>query len=256
MLQVYAVLGLLELGLGRISAAVEQLERCDAHAVAAGHGHPNVLRFEPDLVEALHAAGREQDARAAADRLGRDARLVDSPFGLAAAARCRGLLAGADEYESAFQLALTLHEGVASPFERARTELCYGERLRRARRRSDAQQQLTRAFAAFEQLGASPWAERAGRELAATGAAVRPRKDISASARLTPQELRVALIIAGGVTVREAATELFLSPKTVEAHLGRAYRKLGVRNRAQLVRTLIGQRVLDDPHLKSGLGVS
>jgi DNA-binding CsgD family transcriptional regulator len=238
MLQLRAALGLLELGLGRIAAAVAQLDRCADEAHAAGHDHPNVLRFEPDHVEALVASGRQREARAAAERLLDAAERVRSPFGLATAARCQGLLADENEYAQRFQSAVALHDRVTSPFERARTELCYGERLRRVRRVVDAREQLMAALAGFDQLGARPWAQRARRELAAAGAPVSVPPPSVGAATLTPQELRVALVIGEGATVREAATQLFLSPKTIEAHLGRAYRKLGVRNRAQLVTAL------------------
>jgi DNA-binding CsgD family transcriptional regulator len=121
--------------------------------------------------------------------------------------------------------------------------LCFGERLRRGRRRTDARQHLASALAVFEQYGAQPWADRASRELQATGASARPRRDPAAVDRLTAQELRVALVIADGASTREAAAQLFLSPKTIEAHLGRAYRKLGVHNRAQLATILTPQAV-------------
>ena len=232
-----AVLGLLELGLGNIPAAVEQLEQCARQVEACGVGNPNALRYEADLVEALHASGRAHDANVAARSLAQHAQRVNSPWGLAVAARCRALLAGEEHYEQEFRAALALHK-FTSRFECARTQLCYGERLRRARRRSDARQQLTAALATFEQLDAAPWAERARGELRAAGARHHARLDPVFRDTLTPQELRVALIIAEGLTVREAAAQLFLSPKTIEAHLGRAYRKLGVRNRAQLTAAL------------------
>jgi DNA-binding NarL/FixJ family response regulator len=102
----------------------------------------------------------------------------------------------------------------------------------------DARAHLASALTIFERFGAEPWAERARRELIATGLTARRRRDATTADRLTPQELRVALLIAEGATVREAAVQLFLSPKTIEKHLGGAYRKLNIRNRAQLARTL------------------
>jgi DNA-binding CsgD family transcriptional regulator len=237
-----STLGFLELGLGHASAAVERLEQCARTAAAAGLAHPNVVRYEADLVEALLAAGREQDALEAADLLERRAERVSSSWGLAMATRCRGLLAEAHDFDDVFRAALVLHESVPSAFERARTELCYGERLRRARRRTEAREHLTRAFAVFERLSAVPWATRARRELQATDISARPRRDQRMTETLTPQELRVVLLVAAGATIREAAGQLFLSPKTIEAHLGRAYRKLGVHNRAQLATRLAHQQ--------------
>jgi len=238
---ILSVIGLLELGIGNTSEAVAQLERCARMATENHLGHPPTVPYEPDLVEALRAAGRDLDARAAADLLEERARRTQSPWGLATAGRCRALLAGEDEFEQHFLAALALHEHVPSPFERARTELCFGERLRRGRRRADARPHLASALAVFEQYGATPSIERARRELQATGATARPRRDAAAVDRLTAQELRVALLIADGASTGEAATQLFLSPKTIEAHLGRVYRKLGVHNRAQLATTLTGQ---------------
>jgi DNA-binding CsgD family transcriptional regulator len=242
-LEVYvsSVAGLLELSLGNIPEAVERLERCSRQAARAHLGHPPSVPYEPDLVEALWAAGCHQDARAAADLLSERAQRCGSPWGLATASRCRGLLAGEDEFEHEFLGALALHDRVPSAFERARTQLCFGERLRRGRRRADARQHLGSALAVFDQFEATPWAARARRELQATGATARPRRDPTTADRLTAQELRVSLMIADGATNREAAAQLFLSPKTIEAHLGRAYRKLGVHNRAQLASTLTRQ---------------
>ncbi len=237
-LQVSSVAGLLELSLGNIPQAVEQLERCSRQAAGAQLGYPPTVPYEPDLVEALWAAGRDRDARGAARALDGHAHGTQSPWGLATARRCHGLLASEESFEGEFEAALALHDRVPSPFERARTELSYGERLRRTRRRADSRQYLASALAVFEQLGAEPWAERARRELQVTGAIARPRGDPTAVDRLTAQELRVALMIAEGATVRETATQLVLSSKTIEAHLGRAYRKLGVHNRAQLATTL------------------
>ena len=237
-----SVLGLLELGLGNIPAAVEQLEQCAREAEAEGLGNPPTVPYEPGLVEALHAAGRDHEARMAADLLQHRAEQVRSLWGLATAARCRGLLAGEDEFEAEFQSALALHDRVPSMFERARTQLCYGERLRRLRRRTDAREQLASALAIFEQFAADSWADRAHQELRAAGVFTRARHGRSSAEELTPQELRVALTVAEGATVRQAATQLFLSPKTIEAHLGRAYQKLGIHNRAQLATTLAHQQ--------------
>ena len=149
----------------------------------------------------------------------------------AVAERCRALVAGDDEFDARFARALELH-GSAWPFARARTELCYGERLRRAGRRVDARVQLRAALETFERLGARPWAERAADELRATGERI-ARRDPTAAEQLTPQELQIALTVARGATNREAGAALFLSPKTIEFHLGRVYRKLGLRSRAE-----------------------
>jgi DNA-binding CsgD family transcriptional regulator len=233
-----AILGLLELGIGRLAEAVVSLADCRSRAQAAELEHPNVVQYEPDLVETLMAVGRREEAYVVSEHLSERAERVDSPWGLAVAARCRGLLADESDFPGEFDQALTLHERVVNTFERGRTQLCYGERLRRARRRTDAREQLADALATFESLGATPWAERALQELRATGVTARARHDPTLTDQLTPQELRVALMVADGATIREAAGQLFLSPKTIEAHLTRVYRKLDVHNRAQLARAL------------------
>jgi DNA-binding NarL/FixJ family response regulator len=138
-----------------------------------------------------------------------------------------------DDMDAFFAEALGWHSGGSSPFERARTELCFGEALRRARRRTDARLWLRRAVETFDALAATSWSARARAELAASGARARPREP-AATDRLTAQEIQVALIVAGGATNNEAAAALFVSPKTIEAHLTRIYRKLALRSRTEL----------------------
>jgi DNA-binding CsgD family transcriptional regulator len=138
-----------------------------------------------------------------------------------------------------FARALDLHAHTPDTFELARTRLCYGERLRRAKHRTRAREQLRGAFEAFSDLGAAPWAELARLELQATGETAR-RRDASALDALTPQELRIAMVLAEGRTTREAAAQLFLSPKTIEYHLRSAYRKLGICSRDKLAKALAG----------------
>ncbi|HET7048819.1 MAG TPA: helix-turn-helix transcriptional regulator [Solirubrobacteraceae bacterium] len=232
-----SILGLLELGLGNLVAAADHLGRC-AQATTAGALDSWLRTYEADHAEALLALGRELEARAAVARQHERARRSPEPRALAAAARARALLADSPAFEYQFEAALALHDLLPGDFERARTQLCYGERLRRARRRIDSREQLETALAMFEALGAVPWAERARRELDASCRSHHAPGDPAARDILTAQEMRVASIVAGGATVREAAAQLFLSAKTIEAHLGRAYRKLDVHNRAQLVTAL------------------
>jgi DNA-binding NarL/FixJ family response regulator len=120
------------------------------------------------------------------------------------------------------------------PFEQARTQLAYGRRLHRERRRADARVQLRAALDEFDRLGAAPWAAQARNELRAAGGRRRPRSACDGRG-LSPQESRVAAAAARGGSTRDVAAELFLAPKTVEFHLGQIYRKLGVRNRAQMI---------------------
>jgi DNA-binding CsgD family transcriptional regulator len=123
------------------------------------------------------------------------------------------------------------------PFELARTRFCWGERLRRRRDPGGARPLLREAVASFDHLGARTWAQRARAELRAAGE--RPARDAPAPiGTLTAQELRCALAVADGLSNREVAASLFLSQKTVEYHLNKAYAKLGVHSRTQLARAV------------------
>jgi len=240
---VYAsgALGLLELGLGRAEEAIGLLGRIAELVHAHGLRQPTVVQWAPDLIEALVRSGRREEAIELLASFEDAAEASLSTWGLAAAARGRALLAG-DEFETEFARALELQQAFGAPFEIARTELCLGERLRRGRRRKEARTALRSAIARFERLGAAPWAERANTELRASGETVQPG-GVIATNELTPQELQVALAVAKGATNREAGAALFLSPKTVEAHLGRIYRKLDIRSRTELAALLAREEI-------------
>jgi DNA-binding CsgD family transcriptional regulator len=143
----------------------------------------------------------------------------------------------AEIFEPEFEEALALHQQTLDAFETARTRLAYGARLRRARKRVQAREQLRAALETFEALGPSPWADTSGVELAATGETAR-RRDPSTLGELTPQELQIALLLGDGKTTREAAASLFLSPKTIEYHLRSIYRKLAINSRDALARVV------------------
>jgi DNA-binding CsgD family transcriptional regulator len=230
----YTALGELELGLGRPDAAVAHLEqqRRRAHELALGDVDMSV---EPELVDAYLRLGRDGEATEAALRHAERARAKGRPWALARAERALALVA--DDYEPHFAAALEAHAQTPDVFATARTQLAYGSRLRRERRRVDAREQLRAALAAFDALGPSPWAEAAGAELAATGETAR-RRDPSTLAELTPQELQIAMLLGGGKTTREAAAALFLSPKTIEYHLRSVYRKLDINSRDALARAV------------------
>lgn len=132
---------------------------------------------------------------------------------------------------------MTDHGAPIDPQLGADTRLAYGARLRRARNRVLARDLLRSALDIFEQLGASPWAEQARAELAATGGKHR-RPHAHAIDQLTPQELQIAITIASGKTTKETAAALFLSPKTIEYHLRHVYQKLGIHSRDELAKTL------------------
>jgi DNA-binding CsgD family transcriptional regulator len=201
-----------------------------------GVHYPNMFRVHGDLVEALARSGELEEARAVLAGFARDAERTESPWALAVASRCAAVLADDAACERVFAVAVRAAEDVDG-FERGRTLLAYGERLRRLRRIREARAQLRLALEAFERLPAPPWADRTRTELRASGERLRPRGR-SAHEELTPQELQVAVAAADGLTNKEIAARLFLSPKTVEFHLTRVYRKLAVRSRAELVGVL------------------
>jgi DNA-binding CsgD family transcriptional regulator len=227
-------LALLDLGLGRPAHALERLE---ALALAApGAGHPRLaLLAAPNLVEAAVLADRIDVAQTALATFERWVEQVGAPPMLPLLARCRGQLSAGAAAERHFTEALRLHAESDRPFERARTQLVYGEALRRARRRREARVHLRAALETFGRVGAVPWEERARRELRATGETARKR-DPSTIDLLTPQELQISRFVADGATNREVAAQLFLSPRTIDYHLRKIFQKLGISSRAELIR--------------------
>ena len=228
----------LALATGRPDEALVQLE---AMWTLGAVVHRGLARHSvPDLVEAAVRAGRpELGARRLPGYLAW-AGAVGSAEAGALAARSRALLAGAlladpAEADALFEESLRLHAATDQPMQQARTTLLYGEHLRRHRRRVDARGYLHLAADAFERLGAACWARRARDELRATGETVRKRDQGQAIDTLTPQELQVARAVSQGLTNREAAAQLFISPRTVDHHLRSIYRKFGITSRAELV---------------------
>jgi DNA-binding CsgD family transcriptional regulator len=196
--------------------------------------HPVVVTMAAlDGVEATVHGGRRNSALKWLRLLQAVATHTGAPWAQARAAHAHGLLSEGHVARSRFEEALEYHRRAQRPFEQARTELAYGELLRRARRRVDARAHLEAALDAFEGLSAAPWAERARLELRASGQAVR-RRDPSTLRQLTPQELQVARFVARGLPTREVAAQLFLSPRTVDFHLRNVFAKLGISSRTQL----------------------
>ncbi|MBB5781734.1 ATP-binding protein [Nonomuraea jabiensis] len=227
-----AALCLLDLGLGRYDRVLERLE-------AAARGplrHLTMLvTAGAEQVEAAVRLGEPERAQEPLRRLEAWARAGRQPWAEAVSARCRALLS---DDEDDYLRALAAHRRADRPFEQARTELAYGEWLRRARRSTDARTPLRAALKTFERLRAAPWRARAEAELKATGESVLAAQPTAADPleRLTPQELQVVRLARDGSTSREIAAHLFLSPRTIEHHLYRAYRKLGIRSRRELAR--------------------
>jgi DNA-binding CsgD family transcriptional regulator len=145
----------------------------------------------------------------------------------------RALLAEGDAATEHFELALAAHAESLRRADRARTELAYGEHLRRARRRVDARAHLRTALAIFEEIGAAVWAERATQELRASGETAR-RRDVSTTTDLTAQERNVTALVRQGLSTKDVAAQLFVSPRTVDFHLRNVFSKLGVTSRGEL----------------------
>jgi DNA-binding CsgD family transcriptional regulator len=231
-----AQVGVLELTLGRLDEAASELEESAKRITRLGI-RLNEFVPAPDLVEALARLGRIDEARSALDLL---ANHVAHPrTGEAVIARCRALVADDAEFEQHFVDSLALHPDDEDVFGKARTHLCFGERLRRARRRAEAREHLRAAQEVFERLGANPWAERARAELRASGETARKR-DPSTVDQLTPQELQIAGFVAEGLTNKEIAAQLFLSPRTIDSHLRNVFQKLNISSRTQLARMPLG----------------
>jgi DNA-binding CsgD family transcriptional regulator len=232
-------LGLLELTLGKPDEATDRLllvsavDRPESNALFG-------LWSVPDLIEAAARSGRLGEA---ADRIARYtewAQGSSSPTRQAVFARCQALLSSEKgEVRDQFEKAVAAEPAV-SPYLQARTELLYGEWLRRERQRREARQHLRRAADLFRQIGAQPWAERAEGELRATGETAR-RRDPSTLDDLTPQELQIAGLVADGMTNRQIAAQLFLSPRTIDYHLRKVFSKLGLASRTELVRMGVPQ---------------
>ncbi|HET6561634.1 MAG TPA: helix-turn-helix transcriptional regulator, partial [Marmoricola sp.] len=192
-----------------------------------------------DRVEAAVRAEQTAAAQLWVEDLGAFATATGRPWAAAAAAHGRALTSDPADAERHFQEALAHHASSPRAFDRARTELAYGEHLRRQRRRVDAREHLRSALSTFEDLEARPWAERAAQELRASGETARKR-DVTETTKLTPQEMQVATLVSGGLSNREVAAQLFLSPRTIDFHLRNVFAKTGVTSRVELARLPLG----------------
>ena len=180
--------------------------------------------------------GRLDEAEPLIDTLERNGARLDRPWMLAVGMRCRAMLQAAhgdlSTATTTAELAMTQHQRLPMPFERARTQLLLGQLQRRQRHRDAATATLHEAQQTFHQLGTTLWADRAAAELA-RGTSGRRRAE-----GLTPSEQRVAELAVSGMTNRDIAATLFISPKTVEINLSRIYRKLNIRSRIELYKAL------------------
>ncbi|MEJ2862439.1 helix-turn-helix transcriptional regulator [Actinomycetospora flava] len=254
-IQVYAAtaLGAGALAVGEPATAAAHLGRARRAFDDMGALCATSIPFAGDLVDATVRAGDRAGAESAVAWVTRDAEHTGSAYAAAVAARGRGLLADDhDEAERWFAEAHAAHERFHAPYERARTVLAHAESRRRWRRPGAARALLLDAELTFSGLGAWPWADRTRLELAATGhrAAGEPTEDRTEDGgsleALTPQEFQIARGIADGQSNVEVAAALFVSRKTVEAHLTRIYRKLGVRSRTELAAEFTRRRRLPE----------
>jgi DNA-binding CsgD family transcriptional regulator len=230
-----AALGHLELSRGNLRAADEYLRPLPAHLVSLGWDDPTDQMW-PDAIETLVGLGELGEARSLIELFEERAQRLGSPWALAAAARCRRLLAAAEgDLAGAFESmsrSLAEHDHSESPFEGARTLLVLGSVRRRAKQKRAARKALEEASATFDRLGARLWAKRAREELARVSGR-RP-----SASELTETEERVARLAAQGLSNKEIAAALFVTVHTVEAHLVHVYRKLGIRSRGELAARL------------------
>jgi DNA-binding CsgD family transcriptional regulator len=233
-------LAALDLVEGRPRAAADRLLALAGPGQPTGHA-PVALLATGDLVEAAVRAGAPGGVGHLLTRFERWTERDNETWGLATAARCRALVSPGEEAGRHFRAALATDGLDERPFDLARTELAFGEWLRRARRRGEARARLRRALELFERLEAAPWAERARGELLASAETARKR-DPSTIDQLTPQERQVARLAAQGLTNREIAERLLLSRHTVGYHLHKAFAKLGVESRARLRRVDLSRR--------------
>ncbi len=235
-------LGFTELAAGNPELAAGHFRRALAIANDIDIGEPAIMRLHPDAVAALVSIGELVEAERLVAELDSSATANHLPWATAMAARCHGLLYATNGdlpmAITTLEQAMTDHDRLPMPFEKARTRLLLGTVLRRAGRRSEARHHLKVAHADFTTLGTPIQAETARAELSSIGG--RHGTD----SELTPVEGRIAALVGLGKTNREVAGDLFISVRTVESHLGRIYRKLDVRSRTELANRLAAQVTL------------
>jgi DNA-binding CsgD family transcriptional regulator len=219
-------------GLGRYEDA-----RAAAQQVLACPHDPLLSLLLPEFIEAAARSGRPEGADDALKRLAESTRASGTDWALGIEARSRALLSDGAAAEQLHREAIERLGGTRIRFELARAHLLYGEWLRRQRRRADAREQLRRAHEMLSDMGAEAFAERAARELLATGETARKRTD-DTRGQLTAQETQIARLARGGSSNPEIGAQLFISPRTVEYHLHKVFTKLEISSRSELERVL------------------
>ena len=187
----------------------------------------------PELAEAASRTADRVLLESALEWLSERTRVLRSGWASGIEARVRALLSDGEVADSLYLQSIDYLTGTRVRVELARTHLVYGEWLRRERRRRDAREHLRTALEAFTGMGVEAFARRAERELLATGERARKRT-VDTLDQLTPQESQIARLAADGHTNREIAAQLFISASTVEYHLRKVFRKVGVKSRTQL----------------------
>lgn len=235
-----AGLGFLEVSVGDHAAALKVLQPLvDVWLSDPDYSEIIVAWGVSDAVEAMVRQGQSSHAERLTAAIERNGARLDRPWMLAMGGRCRGMLLAASGdvagAVAALESAMLHHDRVAMPFERARSQLILGGLRRRLRQRQIAATDLQTALLEFERLNTPLWAERARTELSRVTAPSRVTV-------LTATEQRVAALAAEGLTNRGIASALAISPKTVDVHLGKIYRKLGIHSRTELARWLSSQR--------------
>jgi DNA-binding CsgD family transcriptional regulator len=231
-------LGVLELSLNEPTAALAQLRPATEEKVPTGKREPGLMLGFPEHVEAAVLCGELDEAAELLDFVEEHARRLDRAWALGCCARGRGLLAAARGHdqaaETAFARAYEQHARRPQQlptYELARTLLVHGSILRRRQRKRQAREALEQALAIFERLGSAAYARRTRSELARIGG-----RSAAAGDELSETERRIAELTAQGLSNKEVAAELSLSPKTVEWNLSKVYAKLGIRSRTELAR--------------------
>jgi DNA-binding CsgD family transcriptional regulator len=219
-------------GLGRYDAAFESAQRGSEQEDLGWIGWSLA-----EFVEAATRSGRPEVAAAALPRLEERTRAAGTDWALGVLARSRALTSERDGADALYREAIERLERTRIRVELARARLLYGEWLRRENRRVDARGQLRTAHELFSRIGAEAFAERARRELLATGETA-PRRTAETRAVLTPQEAQIAQMARAGHSNPEIGAQLFISPRTVEYHLRKVFTKLGISSRKELSRAL------------------
>jgi DNA-binding CsgD family transcriptional regulator len=193
----------------------------------------------PERIEAAVRADETALARGWADELAEFAEATRRPWALATVAFGRAMTADPNEAEPFFQEALSQHTLARRPLDAARTQLAYGEWLRRHQRRVDARQHLRQALEAFQDVHAAALTARANQELRASGETARKR-DPSTLVKLTPMELKIAQLVSSGRSNKDVAAQCWISPRTVAFHLRNVFAKAGVTSRGELAQLELG----------------